>query len=131
MAWVIRRFLAPFAVGSVFCTVLLLAWVVWGSDAQGSLGLHDFAFGAFLILPFQAIGLGLLLPIALLLCNIPLPRPVYPMLLALVGAALGAVVVLPISGRPDFLELTLPAICGALSALVWFAFNRDAIKRRT
>jgi hypothetical protein len=95
-----------------------------------SLGLHDFAHAALLILPFQAVGLGLLVPIALLLCNLSLPRPAYPMLLAVVGAALGTVVVLPISDWPYLLELTLPATCGALSALVWLAFNRDAIKRR-
>lgn len=93
------------------------------------LGLRDFAFAALLILPFQAVGLGLLVPIALLVCDLSLPRPLYPILLAVIEAALGTVVVLPISDRPYLLELALSATCGALSALVWFAFNRDAIKQ--
>jgi hypothetical protein len=130
MVWIVRRLLVPFALGSVVCTILLLVWAIWGSDTEVSIGLHGFAFAALVILPFQAVGLALLVPIALLLCDLSLPRPVYPILLAVVGAALGTVVVLPISERPHFLELILPATCGAVSALVWFAFNRDAIKRQ-
>lgn len=118
-------------VGSAVCIVLLLIWAIWVSETEVSFGTHDFLFTALLILPFQAIGLCLLIPIALLLCDLSLPRPVYPMLLALIGALLGPVVILPVSDRLYFLDLTLPATCGALSALVWFAFNRDAIKRRS
>jgi hypothetical protein len=130
MTWILRRVLVPFVVGSVVCAVLLLAWAIWGSDTEVSLGIHDYALAALLVLPFQAIGLCMLVPIALFLGDLSLPRLVYPMLLSVVGAALGTVVILPISDSPYFLELTLPATCGALSALVWFAFNRDAIKRR-
>lgn len=130
MVWAVRRLLVPFAVGGFVSTVLLLVWANWGGDTGVGVGLHDLALAALFILPFQTAGLALLVPIALLLCGLSLPKPVYPMLLAFVGAALGTVVVLPISDRPQLLELTLPAICGASSALVWFAFNRDVIKRR-
>ena len=130
MIWMVRRLLVPFALGSVVCTILLLVWGIWVSDTEVSIGLHDLAFAALLILPFQAVGLGLFVPIVLLLCDLELSRPIYPILLAVVGAALGMVVVLPFSERLYFLELTLPATCGAFSALVWFAFNRDAIKQR-
>ena len=130
MVWVVRRLLVPFAVGSVVCTIFLFIWAILGSDTEVSVGLHDLAFAALLILPFQAAGLVLLVPIALLLCDLSLPRPIYPVLLAAVGAALGTVVVLPISDRPYFVDFILSATCGASSALVWFVFNRDAIKRR-
>ena len=129
MVWIARRLVAPFAVGSIICIFLLLVWASRASDAKASLSLHDVALAGLFVLPFQVVGLLLLVPIALLLCGLTLPRPAYPMLLAIVGAALGAVVVLPISDRPSLLELSLPAACGALSALVWFAFNRDAIQR--
>lgn len=129
MVWVVRRLIIPFAVGSVISTTLLLLWTIWGTNTEVSLGFHDLAFAALLVLPFQAVGLGLFVPIALLLGDMSLQRPVYAALLAAVGAALGTVAVLPISDRIYLLELTLPAACGAISALVWFAFNRDAIKR--
>jgi len=131
VTWVFRRLLIPFAVGSVLCTALLLVWVISGSDTGAGVGLHDLVLAALFILPFEAVGLVLLVPIALLLCDLSLPRHVLPLLLAVVGAALGIVVVLPISDRPYLMEFTLPATCGALSALVWFAFNRDANRRRT
>jgi hypothetical protein len=130
MAWVVRRLLIPFAVGSVVCTFLLLGWAIWGTDTEVTLGVRDFALAALFVAPFLAVGLGMLVPIALLLRDLPLPRLLYPLLLAAIGALLGAVVVLPISNQPYFLELSLPAACGALSALVWFAFNRDAIRRQ-
>jgi hypothetical protein len=130
MVWAVRRVLIPFAVNGVVGIVLLLAWTIWGSDTEVRVGLHDFALATLFVLPFQAVGLALLVPIALLLCDLSLPKGVYPTLLAVVGAAVGMVVVLPISDRPHFLDFTLPATCGALSALVWFAFNQDAIKRR-
>jgi peptidoglycan/LPS O-acetylase OafA/YrhL len=130
MVWVLRRVLIPFAAGGVVGIALLLAWTVWGSDTEVSVGLHDLALAALFVLPFQAAGLAILVPIALFLCDLPLPRPLYPALLAVVGAAFGIAVVLPISDRPHFLDFTLPATCGALSALVWFAFNQDAMKRR-
>jgi hypothetical protein len=130
MGWAIRRVLVPFAVGGVVDIFFLLAWTIWGSDTEVSVGLHDLTLAALFVLPFQAVGLVLLVPIALLLCDLSLPKPIYPTLLAVVGAALGIVVVLPITDRPHFLDFTLPATCGALSALVWFGFNQDAIKRR-
>jgi hypothetical protein len=130
MPWLVRRFLVPFALGSLACTILLLVWAIWSSDTEVSLHLHDFALAALFVLPFEAVGLALLVPIALLLGGLSLPTPFYPLLLAVLGSALGTLVVLPISDRPYFLELTLPASCGALSALIWFAFNRDAINRR-
>jgi hypothetical protein len=131
MTWVVRRLLIPFAVGSMVCTTLLLVWAISGSGTGAGVGLHDLVLAALFILPFEAVGLVLLVPIALLLCDLSLPRHVLPLLLAVVGAALGIVVVLPISDRPYLMELTLPATCGALSALVWFGFNRDANRRRT
>lgn len=130
MAWVVRRLLIPFALGSAICTTLLLVWLTWGSDTEVGVGLNDVAIAAFVVLPFQGIGLGLLVPIALLVCDLSLPRPVYPVFLAIIGAMIGTIVVLPITERPYLLELTLPAACGTLSALVWFAFNRDAIRQR-
>ncbi len=131
MIWIVRRLLVPFAVGSAVSIVLLLIWALWMDDSGVSFRIHDFALAAGFVLPFQLVGFALLVPIALLLCNLPLPKSAYPALLATVGAALGITVVLPISDEPNFLDLTLLATCGALSALVWFAFNRDAIKRHT
>jgi hypothetical protein len=130
MVWMTRRLLIPFAVGSVVCTIFLLIVALSGTDTEVSLGLHDLALAGLFVLPFQAVGLALLVPIALLLCGLSLPRPAYPILLAIVGAALGAAIVLPISDRP-LPGLGLPSACGALSGLIWFAFNRDAVKRLT
>jgi len=130
MIWTLRRVLVPFAIGGGVGIALLLVWTIWGSDAEVSVGVHDLALAALFVLPFEAVGLALLVPIALLLGGLSLPTPFCPLLLAILGSALGTLVVLPISDRPYFLELTLPASCGALSALIWFAFNRDAINRR-
>lgn len=89
MIWVVRRLLIPFAMGSVVSTMLLVIWIAWRTDTEAGLALNDLAFAALLVLPFQAVGLALLVPIALLLGDLALPRPVFPAILAAVGAALG------------------------------------------
>jgi hypothetical protein len=128
MVWVIRRLIVPFAVGSVVCTAFLLIWVNWGADAEVIFRLNDLLVAVLFILPLEAVGLALLVPVALLICHLSLPRKAYPVLIAVTGAVLG-IVLMPLSFEPYLLEFTLPATCGALSALVWFAFNQDAIKR--
>jgi hypothetical protein len=128
MIWVVRRLLVLFAASSAVCMIIVLVAATWLSESSSSLAAHDFTLAALFVLPFQAVGFAMLVPTALLLSGLSLPRPVYPMLLALVGAALGTVLVLPFSDAPSLLDLTLPATCGALSALVWFAFNRNAIR---
>ena len=74
----------------------------------------------------------MLVPLALLLCRLSLPKASYPMSVAVVGAGLGAalgtVVMFP---EVLLLRLIFPATCGALSGLAWLAFNRDAIQRQT
>jgi hypothetical protein len=130
MVWLGRRFLVPFAVGSAVCAILLLVWTIFPSDTEVRINLQDFAFTVLLILPFQVAGLCLFVPVALLLSDLSLPKPIYPILLVVVGAILGSVVVLPVSERPYFLDVTLAASCGALSAVIWLAFNRDVVKLR-
>lgn len=130
MGWVLRRLLLPFAVGSVICASLLLIWGIWSADAKAPLSPYDIAFVTLLVMPYQAVGVGLLAPMALLLCDLELPRPMYPIILGVIGSVLGLIVTLPITDRPDLPEFILPATCGALSALVWLAFNRNAITGR-
>jgi hypothetical protein len=128
--WIFRRILLPFVVGAAACIGLLLVWLILNTDTTMGVGLRDLALIALFVLPFQVIGLALLVPSALLLCSLSFPKPVYPAVLVLVGAALGVVVTLPISDRPHPLEFILPAICGAMSAMIWFLLNRDTIKHR-
>ena len=130
MSWVVRRLLVGFAVGNVVCTILLLVWTVPGSDAAVSVGLRDLAFAGLVILPFQAVGLGVLFQSPCLYVTCRFQGRLIRCFWRSWERRCGTVVVLPISESPYFLELTLPATCGALSALVSFAFNRDAIKQR-
>ena len=130
MAWVIRRIALPFVVGSALCIILLLALVFWTGDAGLSLRLHDLELVALFVVLFQAAGLALFVPTALLLVRSSIQGPKYLILLALLGAVLGIVVMLPImSAGRRLIDLSLPAGCGALSALVWFAFNQNANTR--
>jgi hypothetical protein len=76
---------------------------------------------------FEAIGLVLFVPIALFLSD-RLPRDRFLPVILLIGAAIGAVVSLPIS-QPNLRDLTLPMLCGAASALVWFVINRRQLGR--
>lgn len=132
MKWLFRRLFGPFAVGSLVCILLLLAWTKVAAGTRVAIGFPETALASLFILPFEAIGLALLLPIGLGLRNMLLPRRVKWLLLVIIGAMLGIVVVLPIidfNNMPALLELALPAACGALSAGVWFAFNRDLARR--
>jgi len=128
--WIVQRIILPFVAGAAVGIGLLLVWLIANTDTTTGFVLRDFALIALLVLPFQAVGLVLLVPIALLLCSLSFPKPVYPALVVLVGAALGVVVMLPISDGSNLLDFTLPATCGAISAIIWFLLNRDAIKQR-
>lgn len=128
--WIVRRIIFPFVAGEAVGIGLLLVWLVLNNGTIMGLNLRELALVAIFVLPFQAVGMALLVPIALLICSLSFPKPAYPPLLVLVGAALGVVVTLPISDRPHLLEFTLPAICGAMSAMIWFLLNQDIIKQR-
>lgn len=130
MLWIVRRLIAPFALGSLVCILLLVICAIWSSQTHESFGPGDFAMFALFVLPFEVIGFCLLVPIALFVCNLSFPRPVYPMLLAAVGAIIGVVVVLPIADDAPPLDFALPTACGMVSAMIWFACNQDAIKGR-
>jgi hypothetical protein len=130
MSWAIRRLFGPFAAGTVVCTVFLLVWVNWGAGAEASFRLNDVEVAALFILPLEAVGLAMLVPVALLICHLSLPRKAYPILITVTGAMLGMMMMMPLSDTPYLLEFALPVTCGALSGLVWFAFNLDAIKQR-
>lgn len=97
------------------------------ADNRWALHISDVAHVWPFILLFEAVGVALLLPLGLALLRRPLPTLLYPFLLAIAGSAIGALLMVPISiggvGLP-----TLPMACGALSALVWLAFNRAPIR---
>ncbi|URD60708.1 hypothetical protein M8312_13160 [Sphingomonas sp. KRR8] len=130
MNWTLRRIVGPLALGTVLGTVALLVWTMWGRDVGGDFRLDGLAVLVLFVFPFQIVGLALLLPVALLLCDMALPRPLYGVLLPMVGALLGVAVVLPIVDRAPLLDSALPAACGAMSSIAWLAFNRDAIRRK-
>ena len=127
MIWLLRRLLGPFVIGSIVCATLLLLWT-WTTEIEASARLPDAALAFLFMLPFQAVGLILLLPLALALGNRTLRVRFYPVLLALIGSVLGVVVVLPIMDAPSFLEIALAATCGAVSAIVWFVINLDVAR---
>jgi hypothetical protein len=132
MIWPIKRLIIPLVLNTMICVVMLQVWIALETEGwPPSIRASDFAVFMFLLLPFEALGLVLLLPIALFVCDLSLPRLLYPTLLMVAGGALGVVVVLPTSERPFGPDLVLPATCGATSALIWIALNRDAIKART
>mgnify|MGYP007100029306 FL=1 len=128
MPWLLRRVLAPFITSSIVCTVLLLVWTTVAADTETPLRLSDAALASLFILPFEAIGLIILLPIALVICDRSGSRLLCSVLLVIVGSAIGVGVVLPIASTTTVLELSLPAACGAANALIWFAINRDAVR---
>jgi hypothetical protein len=129
MTWLVRRLLVPLVVGSILCSALLLFWMVAGSDTGATIRLSDAAFAALLVLPSEAIGLIILLPIALALCSRSVPQAALALLLAIVGSCIGAALAMPISDAPSLQDFALPAACGSISALVWFALNRDVTRR--
>jgi hypothetical protein len=84
------------------------------------------------IIVFEGLGLMLLVPIALALglLSHSIVKPAYPLLVGVLGSAIGVILVLPISvGAPTFPDILLPVTCGAISALIWLAFNRDVVRR--
>jgi hypothetical protein len=128
MVWFLRRFVAPFALGTIICAALFLIWGAYTFDGASSIKSNDVVLAILFVAPFEAMGLILLLPIALALCHLAFPRPIVLVFLAALGSILGVVVLWPMSDRPGSFEL-LPAACGALSALAWIAFNQDALRR--
>jgi hypothetical protein len=108
--------------------VLLLVWTTVAADTETPFRLSDAALFSLFILPFEAIGLIILLPIALVICDRSGSRLLCSVLLVIVGSAIGVGVVLPITSTTTVLELSLPAACGAANALIWFAINRDAVR---
>jgi NAD/NADP transhydrogenase beta subunit len=126
MIWVWRRLVLPFLVGGTVCTVILLL-IVMGSEAARPT-FADLKLAALLVLPFEALGLILLVPIALALRNQSLPRWMLATLVVLIGSALGVVIVLPISDGTPIQAFSLPATLGAASAAIWFALNREVMR---
>jgi len=128
MTWLVRRLLAPFLVGSAVCIALLFVQAV--PMVTRPVDLFDLKLAGLIVVPFEAIGLIMLLPIALALRHRSLSHRFYLVLLAGIGAAISIVVVMPIAeGIPSSTNLLLAMTCGAASALVWFVFNRDAAPR--
>lgn len=124
--WLWRRLLYPFVVASIVCTALLLALVFASEGATPTFS--DLKLAALMVLPFEALGLILLLPIALALRSQSLPRDVYAALVVLIGPAIGVAIVLPLSDGSPIQAFTLPAAFGAVSASIWLALNREAIR---
>jgi hypothetical protein len=130
MIWLLRRLLGSLLVATAICTALVFAWVLPTLNTGPALTFSDVAMGYFIMLPFAVVGMILLLPIALALRSLALPEWIHPLLIIVVGAALGIVVVFPIGNGPPLQDFTLATACGAASALVWLAFNRDRANRR-
>lgn len=128
VVWLFRRLLIPFALGTIVCAAIFIVWALAATESQANVTLRDIFFATYFIMPFEALGLLLLLPIALVIGD-RLPWPLSVLLLVLIGALLGVALVLPISEAPTLLDFALPATCGAVSALIWFLVNRDVGRR--
>jgi hypothetical protein len=130
MHWLFRRILAPFCLGTMVCSVLLIIFPYIGPDKpEGVFHWYDFIMVTLVIALFEAVGLVLLLPVALLLCDVLMPRFLRLSLITATGSILGIIVILPITDGPIAIDLVLPAFCGAASALIWYALNSDATAR--
>lgn len=127
--WFVRRLLAPFVLGTVVCAAFFLIWVAVTIDGTWHPTSRDIVDATVIIFPFEAVGLILLVPIAFLLFRSNLRPPLQVVLLIAVGSAVGALVAGPLFSGLSLLQFSLPATCGALSALVWTALNRDLIRR--
>jgi hypothetical protein len=129
MTWLLRRLMGPLMVASAACTALLFVWTMPGVNTGAKLTPHDLALGYSFILPFAAVGMILLLPIALALRDLSLSGRVYPLVVTAVGAVLGIALVLPISDDARLSDFFLAGACGAVSATAWLAFNRGSGNR--
>lgn len=123
MSWAIRRLLLPLLIGGIFCTTFLYGLLWWAGSAVGTFRLHDFAIIGLVVALFEAVGLSLLIPIALLVGRLSLPSAAYPIIIILAGTMLGTALMLPLSD-PPFQDAELFATCGGVSAAIWFLFNR-------
>lgn len=127
MTWPLRRFLAPVLAGSIVCTGLLFGWTMV-QDLRAP-HLADTARVWPFMLLFEALGLVLLVPLASVIFKWSPSKLLRPFLFAVVGSVIGVVLILPISvARPTFPEILLPLACGAVSALIWLAFNREPFR---
>jgi len=115
-------------VGSFACAALLILFIITMADTPQSLRLEDLWVTVALILPFEALGLILLLPIALFVCKQSLPFALTAAAVTLVGAGIGPAIGLPLSNAPMHQDLALPATFGALSAAIWLSLNGDAVQ---
>jgi hypothetical protein len=130
MHWLFRRILMPVCLGTMVGAVLLVIFIYTGPDKpEGIFHWSFFVMTALLVAPFEASGLVLFLPIALLLCDIPMPRFLRIILITVTGSILGTIVTLPITDGPITIHLVLSAFCGAASSVIWYALNSDAVTR--
>jgi hypothetical protein len=109
--------------GTLACVFLLVASVAI-TQAATSLTFRDIELAFLFIAPFEAAGLLLLLPIALVIGDTPLPRTAAIAIVTAVGSLIGVALALPIGERGLSLDFALPAVCGGVSAIIWMATNR-------
>jgi hypothetical protein len=128
MDWFLRRFLYPLIVGSVACAAPLILFLAEMAGSPPSLRLEDAWWTLLVILPFEALGLMLLLPIGLLVSKQPLSHLLAVCTVILVGAGIGIAVALPVSNAPMHQDFALSAMFGAVSAAIWLRINRDLLE---
>lgn len=94
MTGVIRLFLLPFLLGSMATAILLSLWST--STTQGLGGTIALAASLLLaVAPFEALGLALLIPVALFASSFPSSRTVRFGAVAIWGSLVGIALVLP------------------------------------
>ena len=116
-----RPLVAPVIIGSILCTALLFGWDMMDGRRPY---LEDYVTVWAAMLVFVGLGYLLLAPIARAIFNGVEQQWLRVSLLALAGALIAVVLVLPLSlAGPSFPGVLLPISFGAVSALIWFAFN--------
>ena len=116
-----RPLVAPLIIGSILCTGLL-----FGGDMMDGRRpyLADYATVWAAMLAFVGLGYLLLAPVARAIFNGVEQQWLRLSLVALAGALIAVVLILPISiAAPTYPGVLLPISLGAVSALIWFAFN--------
>jgi hypothetical protein len=124
----LRRFLIPWALGSIAAAALFLGWILVTNDIALRIDLAGMLFALTLAAPFQAVGLILLLLLAALLRRLGTNPRARVAALAISGPLIGMLLVLPMAQVPfPLFDLLLPAACGGVGGLIWLAFNRDML----